>query len=130
MPHMDVIHSRNLGGEVDLTSFCAALGGAMARTGMFPLGGIRVRAIESAHVLIADGHPANSFAHLALAVGAGRSAEARRAAGEEIWAEAVRFLGPLFETPHFALSMEMREIDPEFSWKKNSIHARLSAGER
>jgi 5-carboxymethyl-2-hydroxymuconate isomerase len=31
----------------------------------------------------------------------------------------------LFETPHFALSLEVREIDPALSWKKNSIHLRL-----
>ena len=31
----------------------------------------------------------------------------------------------IFETPHFALSFEIREIDPQLSWKKNAIHLRL-----
>ena len=35
------------------------------------------------------------------------------------------YLAPLFETPHFALSLEIREIDPALSWKKNAIHPRL-----
>ena len=29
-------------------------------------------------------------------------------------------------TPHFALSLEIRETDPELSWKDTPIHARLS----
>jgi 5-carboxymethyl-2-hydroxymuconate isomerase len=34
----------------------------------------------------------------------------------------------LFGTPHFALSLEIREIEAALSWKKNSIHARLRQG--
>jgi 5-carboxymethyl-2-hydroxymuconate isomerase len=34
-------------------------------------------------------------------------------------------LAALFATPHFALSLEIREIDPELSWKRNAIHPRL-----
>ncbi|TGU68353.1 5-carboxymethyl-2-hydroxymuconate isomerase, partial [Mesorhizobium sp. M1C.F.Ca.ET.144.01.1.1] len=34
-------------------------------------------------------------------------------------------LSSLFATPHFALSLEIREIDAELSWKKNAIHPRL-----
>ena len=36
-------------------------------------------------------------------------------------------LAPLFGSPHFALSLEIREIDPELSWKRNAMHARLRA---
>ncbi|MBI4046145.1 MAG: 5-carboxymethyl-2-hydroxymuconate isomerase, partial [Devosia nanyangense] len=35
------------------------------------------------------------------------------------------YLAPLFDTPHFALSLEIREIHPDLSWKKNAIHPRL-----
>lgn len=128
MPHMDITHSRNLGEEIDMPAFCERIAKAMEETGMFPLGGIRVRAIPCESYRIADGDPANSFADLELRVGAGRTVEAKRAAGEHVWAAAVEFCGALFGAPHFALSMEMREIDPDLSWKKNSIHARLATG--
>lgn len=29
--------------------------------------------------------------------------------------------------PHFMLSFDIQEIDPRFSWKANTIHARLKA---
>ena len=128
MPHMDITHSRNLGEAVDLDALCAAVAAAMEATGMFPLGGIRVRMIACDHYRIADGHAENMFADMVLRVGAGRPAEARRVAAQAVWDATVAHLGALFDTPHFALSFEMREIDPEFSWKKNSIHARVTGG--
>ena len=122
---MDIIHSRNLAGATDLQALCDAIGAAMAATGMFPPGGIRVRALPCDAFRIADGHPENMFADMVLRVGHGRSHAARRAAAEAIWAATLAQLGPLFDAPHFALSFEMREIDPDFSFKKNAIHARL-----
>jgi 5-carboxymethyl-2-hydroxymuconate isomerase len=128
MPHLDVTHSRNLAGTVDMQALCDAISDAMAATGMFPLGGTRVRAIACDAYAIADSHPDNAFADMVLRIGAGRSATAKKAAGDAIWAAAIAHLGPLFDAPHFALSFEMRVIDPALSWKKNSMHPRLEAG--
>lgn len=127
MPHLDVTHSRNLADMADMQALCDAISDAMAATGMFPLGGTRVRAIACDAYAIADRHPDNAFADMVLRIGAGRSAAAKKAAGDAIWAAAVAHLGRLFDAPHFALSFEMREIDPALSWKKNSIHPRLEA---
>ena len=44
---------------------------------------------------------------------------------EAVFAAVSEYLAGLFETPHFALSLEIREIDPALSWKKNAIHPRL-----
>lgn len=126
MPHMDVTHSRNLAAMIDMQALCDAIADAMAATGMFPLGGTRVRAIACDAYAIADRDPANAFADMVLRIGAGRDAAAKKAAGDAIWAAACAHLGPLLKAPHFALSFEIREIDPELSWKENSIHARLA----
>ena len=66
-------------------------------------------------------------AHLALCIGAGRTAQDRQHAGELIFAAATTALAPLFARPHFALTLEISEIDPDFSWKMNCIHRRLCA---
>ncbi|MGG7568016.1 5-carboxymethyl-2-hydroxymuconate Delta-isomerase [Rhodovulum sp. DZ06] len=126
MPHMDITHSRNLGEEIDLQALCDAVARAMEETGMFPLGGIRVRAIACDAYRIADGHADNMFADFVLRVGQGRPPEARKAAAQHVWDAACAHLAPLFDRPHFALSFEMREIDADFSWKKNSIHPRVT----
>lgn len=125
MPHMTVDYSANLEEQIDIRALCQALHRAMVETGMFEIGGIRVRALRVDHCVIADDDPQNAYVHLSLRVGAGRSVEDRKAAGEHIYKAAVSCLADLFATPHFALSFVMDELDADLNWKKNSMHARL-----
>ncbi len=125
MPHLTIEYSANLESRVDLDTLCAALLETVLETGSFEIGGVRVRALRADHYAIADRLPENAFVDLSFRIGKGRSADEKKRAGEAIFATASRLLGPLFETPHFALSLEIREIDAELSWKKNAIHPRL-----
>ena len=125
MPHLTVEYSANLEGMTDLDHLCGALHAAMMASGLFELGAVRVRALRADHYAVADRLPQNAFAHLSLRIGAGRSLADRKRAGEMIFAAATTALAPLFTTPHFALTLEMVEIDPDLSWKKNAIHPRL-----
>jgi 5-carboxymethyl-2-hydroxymuconate isomerase len=125
MPHLTVEYSANLERLTDLDGLCRSLHAAMMACGLFELGAVRVRALKADHYAIADLLPQNAFAHLTLRIGAGRPRADRKAAGDLIFAAATEALGPLFATPHFALTLEMVEIDPDLSWKKNAIHPRL-----
>lgn len=127
MPHLTVEYSANLEGRADLGALCAALLETMLETGLFEIGAVRVRALRADHYAIADLLPENAFVDLNLRIGKGRSAEEKKRTGEALFATASRLLAPLFETPHFALSLEIREIDAELSWKKSAIHPRLRA---
>jgi 5-carboxymethyl-2-hydroxymuconate isomerase len=129
MPHLDLRYSRNLEQAADIKALCDRLAEVMKAAGIFPLGGIRVRALACDAYAIADGHAANAFLDMELRVGVGRSEEDKRKAGEAIFAAAADALGALFDAPHFALSFEIREIDARLSWKKNSIHPRLKGTE-
>ena len=120
MPHLTVEYSANLEGRTDLDALCAALLETVLETGLFEVGAVRVRALRADHYAIADRLPENVFID-----GKGRSAEEKKRTGEALFATAGRLLAPLFETPHFALSLEIREIDADLSWKKNAIHPRL-----
>lgn len=128
MPHFTMEYSANLDEQVDFTALCKAVHGTIMKTGLFELGAVRVRAIRAEAYAIADLLPENGFIDMSFRVGAGRSIEDRKATGEAIFATVTEFLAPLFETPHFALTLEIREIDPDLSWKKNAIHPRLRAG--
>ncbi len=125
MPHLTIEYSANLETRIDLDGLCAALLETVLQTGPFEIGGVRVRALRADHYAIADRLPENAFIDLSFRIGKGRSADEKKRAGEAIFATASRLLAPLFETPHFALSLEIREIDAELSWKKNTIHPRL-----
>ncbi|WP_137131037.1 5-carboxymethyl-2-hydroxymuconate Delta-isomerase [Rhizobium sp. FY34] len=125
MPHLTVEYSANLDGRTDLGHLCEALLETLLQTGLFEIGAIRVRALRADHFAIADRLAENGFIDLVLRIGTGRTDEEKKRTGEALFACATDVLGPLFETPHFALSLEIREIDPALSWKKNAIHPRL-----
>lgn len=126
MPHLSIEYSPGLEGRADVPALTRALHGAMIEAGIFPLAGIRVRAFRADHCIVADGLAENDFAALTLSVGAGRSTEALKAAGDIIFTAAQAALAAPLSTQHFALSLEIRVIDPELSWKDTPIHARLS----
>jgi 5-carboxymethyl-2-hydroxymuconate isomerase len=119
-------YSPGLEARADMAALCRVLHGAMVATGIFPLAGIRVRAHRADHCVVADGLAENDFLAMTLSVGTGRSTAALRAAGDLIFAAAQGALAGPLSTPHFALSLEIRVIDPELSWKDTPIHARLS----
>jgi len=125
MPHLTIEYSGNLDARLDLSQFCDALHAAMLATGLFETGAVRVRALPARAYAIADRLAENAFVDMSLRVGQGRSPSELKAAGEQIYAAARQALEPLFATPHFALSFEIREIDPKLSWKTNAIHPRL-----
>jgi 5-carboxymethyl-2-hydroxymuconate isomerase len=127
LPHCTLEFSGNLDAGIDMPGLCADISDAILATGLFERGAVRVRALRCDAFAIADRHPDNAFIDMSFRLGQGRSAEDKRRVGEAIFAAASRRLAALFETPHFALSLEVREIDAELSWKANAIHPRLRA---
>jgi len=127
MPHLTIEYSANLDGLTDIAALCRALHAAILQTGLFELGAIRVRALRCTDYAVADLLPQNAFADLRLRIGAGRSAAEKSRAGEDIWTATTTHFAPLFDTPHFALTLNIDELDAALSWKKNAIHPRLRA---
>ena len=127
MPHLTIEYSANLDGKADMAGLCGAIHAAMLASGLFELGAIRVRAVRCADYAVADLLTENAFADLRLRIGTGRSAEDKARAGELIFAAATAYFAVLFQAPHFALTLDITELDPALSWKKNAIHPRLRA---
>jgi 5-carboxymethyl-2-hydroxymuconate isomerase len=125
MPHLTIDYSRNLSDKADIPGLCRSLHAAILASGLFEFGAVRVRAIAADHAVVADDLPENAYLDMVFRIGEGRSLEQKKRAGDMIYAAAERHLAPLFATPHFALSFEIREIDGGLSWKTNAIHPRL-----
>ena len=125
MPHLTLEYSANLENAVDVKAMCKLLRDTLVETQLFELGAIRVRALRADVFVVADDLPQNSFLDAHLRIGAGRKPEEKKRVGEALMAVMNEFLQAKFETPHFALSLEIREIDAQLSWKKNAIHPRL-----
>jgi 5-carboxymethyl-2-hydroxymuconate isomerase len=122
MAHFIVEYSANLAGELDVPGFLRAVGEAVDRTGVFPLGGVRLRAVRCDDYLVADGDPANAFVHMTCRMGHGRPIEVRREAGQKIFDAMCRFLEPIQAARPLGISFEMVELHQELNFKKNNIH--------
>lgn len=128
MPHITIDYSANLEDAVDFPAFCDLLRRTGIETGVFPMAGIRVRAFRADHVSIADGDSRHGYIDISVRLRGGRTFEARKAATEQLFAAAKEFLAPVIASHPMALSMEMRDIDPELSPKLNTIRDHLKDG--
>ena len=125
MPHFTVEYSANLEPSVDIGAVVEVVRSVAVETGIFPLGGIRVRAIRCEHFAIADGGDNYGFLDMVLRLGEGRDLATRKKAGEQIFKALSAHLDPVFASSKFALSFDMQINDKETSWKRNNIHDAL-----
>ena len=125
MPHFTIEYSGNLDRHVDMGAAVELVRKAAVETGVFPLGGIRVRAIRCEHYAIADGRQNYAFLDMVLRLGEGRDLATRKKAGEHIFKALSAHLEAVFEQEKFALSFDMQINDKETSWKRNNIHEAL-----
>lgn len=122
MPHLIVEYSANLETRFDRDGLLDRLHAVALETGLFPIGGVRIRAYRAEHYRIADCAPDNAFVHVTAMVGSGRSLEKRKAASEQIFAALCEALAPLQEASPLAISFNMQEFDPVLNFKKNNLH--------
>jgi len=127
MPHFTIEYSADLDNRVDMSELVEVVRKAAVETGIFPLGGIRVRTVRCEHYAIADGNPNLGFLDMVLRLGEGRDLATRKKAGEHIFKALSTHLDPVFAQSKFALSFDMQINDKETSWKRNNIHEALKA---
>ena len=127
MPHFTIEYSANLDTRIDMGKVVEIVRKAAVETGIFPIGGTRVRAIRCEHYAIADGSPEFGFLAMLLRLGEGRDLATRKKAGEHVFRALSDHLDPVFAASKFALSFDMQINDKEMSWKRNNIHEALKA---
>ena len=122
MPHLIVEYSANLEDRLDLDALLDRLHATAIETGMFPLGGIRIRAYKAVHYRIADCEPDNAFVHATAIVGSGRPLDRREQVSKTLFGALCDALEPLSAQSPLAISFNMREFDPVLNFKKNNLH--------
>jgi 5-carboxymethyl-2-hydroxymuconate isomerase len=125
MPHMIIECSANLATLVDLDALLRQLHEAALSTGVLPLGGLRTRLHVAEHYCIAEGSAVNAFVHVEIALGQGRDQPARRRAAEIVFRALCAALDDRIPEHPLALSLELRELERETSFRRNNIHERL-----
>jgi len=127
MPHFIMEYSANLDDDLDIPALFQQLNETAIATGVFPIGGIRTRAIRCEHYRIAEGDPDKTFVHLTAKVGAGREPEVLKAAADKVFETFTAFLQPVFERHYMSIGFELTELHPTLNYKQNNIHQKLAA---
>lgn len=123
MPHFIAECTDNIREQAKLPELFSKANNALAGTGIFPLGGIRSRAIWLDTWQMADGKHDYAFVHMTLKIGAGRSLEDRQKTGELLFTLINEHFAQLMNDRYLALSFTMEELDPVLNYKQNNIHA-------
>lgn len=128
MPHFIAEYSPNLSDKINFDSlFKAVIDTMLQMDGVFPLGGIRCRALPVSHYRIATGDKKFGYIHMTLKIGAGRDIATKQMAGENIFATITENLQSVFDENLIGISFEIVELDPILNYKKNNIHAYLKS---
>src|ERR1700744_4771809 len=115
MANFTLEYSGNLDARVDMGKVVEVVRKAAVETGIFSLGGLRVRAIRCGHDPIADGSSDFGFLDMLMRRGEGRDLPTRKKAGEHIFKALSDYLDPVFAKSKFALSFDMQINDKETS---------------
>ncbi|WP_422385202.1 5-carboxymethyl-2-hydroxymuconate isomerase [Roseibium album] len=125
MPHITLEYSANLEQRITVQDLCEHLRVEAARIDAFPMPGIRVRALKAEHYSIADGNPEHAFIDISVRLRAGRPMDVKKDAASRLFNAAKAFLKPVLANSSLALSLEMRDIDPDLSPKTGTIRDHL-----
>lgn len=125
MPHFITEYSGNLEDDIDLPGLFEKVHRILGETGVFPLGGIRSRAVKAETYRIADAAHDYGFVHMTLKVGSGRPLEVRRQAGDALFETIKAHFAPIQEKRLLAISFELAELHPDLNYKHNNIHSFL-----
>lgn len=130
MAHLTLEYSANLKVEGDFNQLCLKLAQSIVAQGgaqpVFPIGGIRVRAIPCDDFCIGDGRFSDAaFVHGIFKVGAGRSERVKQKALEDAFEVMKTHFSTQFETQGLALSLELLEFSEAGALKHNNLHQRF-----
>ena len=128
MPHLVILYTPNLEGNIDMSQLCRALADTMltqldeAGKQVFPTGGTRVLAYPAAHYAVADGKRDYGFVYLNLRMGSGRSDAIKNEAGRALMHCARAFFDPVFKGRLVGLTLQIDEGVQVFDAKLGNLH--------
>jgi 5-carboxymethyl-2-hydroxymuconate isomerase len=126
MAHLIIEYTANIRAEANVAALLKKANDVIiAQDGVFPIGGIRSRAIELTDYRMADGAADYAFVHATLKIGAGRSPEVKKRVCDELFDMIKAHFADLFARRYLALSMELYEFDEGGTYKHNNVHARF-----
>ncbi|HZF15285.1 MAG TPA: 5-carboxymethyl-2-hydroxymuconate Delta-isomerase [Steroidobacteraceae bacterium] len=130
MAHLIIEYTANLKPEARLAELLTKandiiIAQEIDRHGVFPVGGIRSRAVELTDYRMADGAADYAFVHATFKIGAGRSPAVKKKVCDELFGMMKAHFAELYARRYLALSLELYEFDEGGTYKHNNVHARF-----
>lgn len=126
MPHVIVEYTDNLAADGDIPGLLKKLAAKMADSGgVFPIGGIRVRAHQFKEYVIADGADNYAFVNTTVKIGPGRPDEFKKRFFGEMFEIIKAHWANIYAKRYLALSLYIEEADEAGSFKQNNIHQKF-----
>ena len=125
MAHFIVEYTHNIAADADIPGLLRKANEALIAQEVYPIGGIRSRAIELTDWRMADGAEDYAFVHATFKLGAGRAREIRQRTGDALFEMMKTHFAELYARRYLALSLEIYEFDEAGTWKHNNVHARF-----
>lgn len=126
MPHFIVEYTDNIKEEANLEKLLEEVHQILiARETIFPVGGIRSRAIELKQYRVADGAEDDAFVHAVLKIGTGRSEDIKKDVCHALFEAMKEHFSSLMAKRYLALSMELIEFSETGTYKQNNIRSRF-----
>ncbi len=124
MPHFIVEYSDNISSSMEIETLFEAVHQCLSASGIFPLAGIRSRAVRVSEYRVADGGD-HAFVHMELRIGHGRDVQTLKRAGEALFAAIRAHFEPLMARRSLALSLEIAEIHPVLNFRHGNVRQHL-----
>ena len=125
--HITIEYSANVADHHDINALVAVVHRAALDHGLAALDGLRTRAEQRDHYLVADGDPDHAFVAIAVRIGPGRTDAAKASFIETVLdaaeAQVDTEAGPLA----VMWSIELNEIDPTLRINRNHVRTRINA---
>ena len=126
MPHLIIEYTDNLLPHIQIKELLKKSGEVLSSfPDVYPIGGIRVRAIQVTDYWIADGSEDDAFVHMTLKIGAGRTDKEKKETCDKLFQALQEHMRELFDSRNLALSLELSEFSESGTYKKNNIHKRF-----
>ena len=129
MPHCVILYTPNIEAKTDLDALCRKLADTMltirdeAGKQVFPTGGTRVLAYPAAHYAVADGKGDYAFVYINVRMGAGRSAEVQKNAGDRLLEVVKEHFAPVFAQELIGITLQIDDSPGQvYDAKHSTLH--------
>ena len=127
MPNAVLEYSNNLAPAADIPALVKALGTRFRQGGdVFPVGGVRVRAIGYDDYDVGDGSLENGFVVLTCKIAVGRPEAVRKAFFDDVFELLKAHFADLYARRPMSLTLYVEEIPEGTSYKHNNLHKKTN----